>query len=829
MGKARTLQSNFSTGELSKRLDFRSDLQRFFSGLALNENWFLYIEGGMAKRPGTLINGQPQGNTKSMLVAFSKSAFDVLMLEFTHLAMRVWLPSGQLVTVAGNPYVLTTPWAAADLPYLNFSGASDVVWITDRRSSSVLRALNRFANDNWSVVDIDVRNGPFLPLSDPGVTLTASGVTGAVTVTASANVFSAAKVGAIYRLRENVGNPPLNRWEAAKTVVIGDKRQNGGRVYKATNAGTTGTTAPIHWEGEVSDGAVTWEFVHDGAGVFKITGYTDPVTVSATVLVELPSASATTFWEEGAFSPLNGYPAALCIHQERLFAGQTIAEPDTLFASSTGGYGADFVDFKPGLGTGLVVDSDAIKRTLTGGQVRPILHLISAGSLIALTPKTIEVVAGPSDREPITPAGASAVSRPGLGASPFVTPVRGSEEVLYVGFSQGRLLALPWSEQGSDGRARNLSAFAEHLGKLGNFIAIALCEDPEPTVWVLNDKGQLFGVAYSPAQEVVGWWRAPIGGPSAFVESIATLQRSDGKDELWLSVRRTFGALDVRTVERMGGFLRPGDPRDLTCRLDGAYYWDTWNLDITKYVSVGASSLSYLRGQSTPITFSTSLFDAGDIGKEIWLRIDSVDKDDRAFTLGPVRLKITAIASTTAGTVEAVTDIPADFVGKPMSNWAKPFTTLAGLTAWANQKVRVFADFRDFGEFTVSGSGQITLETPSARGFAGFSYTARARLLALDIASEIGTSFGGKVRADRLSVFVQDAVSLQAGPRDGPKDLMIFRQPQDVMSIPPAPSDRIKTVPYPGKFDDVIDVEFISDDPFPIELAGLSLRVVAND
>lgn len=49
-------------------------------------------------------------------------------------------------------------------------------------------------------------------------------------------------------------------WSSGVAVIIGELRQNGGRIYSALAAGTTGATAPTHTSGSASDGAVTWAY-----------------------------------------------------------------------------------------------------------------------------------------------------------------------------------------------------------------------------------------------------------------------------------------------------------------------------------------------------------------------------------------------------------------------------------------------------------------------------------------------------------------------------------------------------------------------------------------
>ncbi|WP_158606908.1 right-handed parallel beta-helix repeat-containing protein [Paenibacillus ginsengarvi] len=64
---------------------------------------------------------------------------------------------------------------------------------------------------------------------------------------------------------------PAAAWGGGQTVAIGERRTNAGKLYEAVQAGTTGTTAPVHTSGNVSDGAVVWSFV-DTVAIFEEFG-----------------------------------------------------------------------------------------------------------------------------------------------------------------------------------------------------------------------------------------------------------------------------------------------------------------------------------------------------------------------------------------------------------------------------------------------------------------------------------------------------------------------------------------------------------------------------
>ena len=50
--KYRLIQNSFSAGELSTKLDARTDLEEYFKGADTLENFLTYRQGGITRRPG---------------------------------------------------------------------------------------------------------------------------------------------------------------------------------------------------------------------------------------------------------------------------------------------------------------------------------------------------------------------------------------------------------------------------------------------------------------------------------------------------------------------------------------------------------------------------------------------------------------------------------------------------------------------------------------------------------------------------------------------------------------------------------------------------------
>ena len=90
--------TNFTGGELSPRLDGRTDLTKYTSGCATLENLVVYPHGSAARRPGsTFLAEVADSDNKTRLIPFEFSTTQTYMLEFSNLKMRVYKDSGAVL------------------------------------------------------------------------------------------------------------------------------------------------------------------------------------------------------------------------------------------------------------------------------------------------------------------------------------------------------------------------------------------------------------------------------------------------------------------------------------------------------------------------------------------------------------------------------------------------------------------------------------------------------------------------------------------------------------------------------------------------------------
>ena len=99
--------TNFTAGELSRRLAGRIDFAKYFNGCWQLENMLVQPQGGSARRPGTVFVASAKDSArKARLVPFEFSDEQAYLLEFGHEYIRFYKDQGQLVEVDSNTKLL---------------------------------------------------------------------------------------------------------------------------------------------------------------------------------------------------------------------------------------------------------------------------------------------------------------------------------------------------------------------------------------------------------------------------------------------------------------------------------------------------------------------------------------------------------------------------------------------------------------------------------------------------------------------------------------------------------------------------------------------------
>ena len=319
MPSYRVEQTNFQAGELDPNFHSRSDLKAYQEGAKQIRNFYLMLTGGVMRRPGTTYLANLGAASRIEPFLFSNDERHVVAFQAG--GAKIYGIDGTLQqTLTG------APWGADDLFELNITQAADVMIVVHRDyeitqitrtgATSFTRAAYAFDGDSS-----ETHKMPFFKYADSSVTLTPSGTSGSITLTASADT-----------------------WETA----------HNGTIIEYTD--TAGTVRQMQLGARVS------------ATVINAT-----VLYSAT----LPNTTAVKTWREQMFSAVRGWPGAATFHDNRLWFGGSGQRPGGLVGSQSGA----FYNFELDDGD----DDEGIDVTIAGSSVSEILHLVSTRRLEILT------------------------------------------------------------------------------------------------------------------------------------------------------------------------------------------------------------------------------------------------------------------------------------------------------------------------------------------------------------------------------------------------------------------------------------------------------------
>lgn len=268
MTRIRQVKSNFTAGEISQELLGRGDLVAYENGAAKLQNLFIFPTGGVTRRDGLRYIDTVAGNGR--LIPFEFNTQQTYLLVLTSNQIDIYLNDVKVSTLA-------SPWPTNDIAQVAWTQSADTLLLVhpEYHPKKLIRnSLEQFVLEDWVFfAENNNIHQPFYKFADSSVTLTPSGTTGTITLTASSDVFTPAHAGTRLQI-------------SGKQV--------------------------------------------------EITSYDSPTVVTVMVIEDLSDTTATIDWFEQAYSPARGYPVTVAFHQDRLVIGGTRDLPNRLWFSRSG-------------------------------------------------------------------------------------------------------------------------------------------------------------------------------------------------------------------------------------------------------------------------------------------------------------------------------------------------------------------------------------------------------------------------------------------------------------------------------------------------------------
>lgn len=303
--KADTIQTNFTSGEVSPQMLGRTDSAKYANGAAMLRNFIVRPQGGIIRRSGTLFIERTVNDNYVRLIPFTISNTNAYVIEFGDTYIRFYTNLGIVIDPnTSNPLQITTPYVYTDLDSLYYTQSADVMFITSPNYQT--QVLTRLSNENWTLVPYVAEDGPYLDVDTTGnraqvkltsdiTTMVAYGNAGGptpdvTTITSTTNIFGGGDVGKcvlLDRNKQTTGFYIIDSYISATSVT----------GHPVNVVGTGGTYNNSTGQVTVNSATLTFSVADVGsvilsqAGYCLITGFINSTTVSVTLLTKVSHPS----------------------------------------------------------------------------------------------------------------------------------------------------------------------------------------------------------------------------------------------------------------------------------------------------------------------------------------------------------------------------------------------------------------------------------------------------------------------------------------------------------------------------------------------------------
>ena len=152
MGKALLSVPSFTAGELSPRMEGRTDFQKYYSAGTIINNFVVQPHGPVTRRPGSVFVSEVKNSAhNTRLIPFSFSTTQTYILEFGDQYIRFYKDSGQ-ITSGGAAYEISSPYLHTEVFDIKFAQSADVMYITHPNHPT--KKLSRTGHTNFTLATV---------------------------------------------------------------------------------------------------------------------------------------------------------------------------------------------------------------------------------------------------------------------------------------------------------------------------------------------------------------------------------------------------------------------------------------------------------------------------------------------------------------------------------------------------------------------------------------------------------------------------------------------------------------------------------------------------
>ena len=845
--------TNFTGGELSPRLDGRTDLTKYSAGCSTLENLVVYPHGSAARRPGsTFIAEVADSDNKTRLIPFEFSTTQTYMLEFSNLKMRVYKDKGAVLegdkTITGitqaNPAVVTaTSHGYSNGDEVLISGVVGMTEVNNKRFLVANKTTNTFELQNKDSVDVDSTG--FTAYSSGGVSNKVFELTTPYTTAQLFDLKFAQSADVMYITHPEHEVEKLSRTGHTDWTLTDVDFTNG--PFMDANITTTTLNPASHTVGTgvaVVASAVTGinggsgflatdigRLISFGDGYMKVTARADTTNITVEIIKDLGSSTASASWSLGSFSDTTGHPSCVTFFEQRLVFAGTTDQPQTIFFSKSG----DYENMDANIG-GTVADDDAIIYTIASNQVNAIRFMTATRTLIIGTAGGEFTVSGGSVDTAITPTNILIKKQSNHGAA-NVDAIAVGNATLFLQRAKRKIRELAYNFDVDGYIAPDMTILAEHISE-GGLTQIAYQQEPNQIVYAVRADGELVGLTYQREQQVTAWHRHIFGGRfgNATITVTDFANIADGTRIVLTKADGTTTTFTSATSATSGKFHTTSSNNQTATNLKTLIDADS---DFTATVSANLVTITETSPLSTGFLTITSLDDSvrlakTDEGKAVCESVAVIPTDDTEYEVYVIVKR--TISGATRRFVEVLNVFDFDqtdntsfnFLDSQLTYSGSAASTITGLDHLEGQTVSILADGATHPDKTVS-SGSVTLDRSARDVKVGLAYTSLLQTMRLNAGSQNGTSQGKTKRIYDITVRMFETIGVEVGPNLNDMERIPFRSSADLMDegIPPFTGD--KEVEFRGNYETDGFIFVRQTQPLPFTILSLYPRLTTND
>ena len=324
--------TSFISGELSAKMDGRTDFDKYSSGAKKMENFLVHPQGASTRRVGRQYIAEVNTSAnKTRLIPFEFSTTQTYMLEFGNQYIRFFKDKGQITEsnktitaiTAANPAVVTSnSHGYSNGDFVIISGVVGMTEVNNKTFKVADKTTNTF--ELQDVDGTDINSSGYTAYSSGGVANRIYQITSPYLTAELFELKFAQSADVMYIVHPNHEVMKLSRtdhtsWSLDEVVFTdGPYLAQNTTATTMTPGATSGDDVTLTASASTFVSTDVGRLINFSNGYAKVRSYTSATVVKIDIKDNFDNTSAVTTWKLGAFSDTTGHPSCVSFFEQRL-------------------------------------------------------------------------------------------------------------------------------------------------------------------------------------------------------------------------------------------------------------------------------------------------------------------------------------------------------------------------------------------------------------------------------------------------------------------------------------------------------------------------------